>query len=426
MLQMDAKKKSLLQSLAMFGGSTTFAQLIMMIYVLIVARVLGPEEMGFFNSSYSLVGISAFFLNLGMDTWLLRKAGLFSDVAILSGKVLRIKAAIGVFWSLGLIIIAPLVRPDLYTVPMMLICSLDAWSDVSFNTLIQALNVQRRMKSITWLVLLSRGGRLLGLIILMTLGVKSAVLFALTRALATFLGFLIAAVLHRPKWRSGSLISTREVLAESLPFGMSEFLSLIYTNIDVTILAWMAGKTAVGLYSPASGIIHALFVIPNAMFTVMVPVMTGLGARSISRFRKSLRTLFLSFFGLGAAMWLAVGLLGRWVIPVLLGDAYEFSGQLLVILSSILFLKSISFACAIVLIAVGWQRKRLLPQFFSALFNIVANLMLIPMFGIVAVAWVYVFSEALLTLAYVWITIQWIRVGSFENSEALGTDESKG
>lgn len=423
MFKLDAKRTSLIHSLALFGGSTTVAQFIMMIYVLLVARILGPEELGFFNSAYSLVGISAFLLNLGMDTWLLRKAGLVSDVTILSGKVLRIKAVIGVFWSLALVFVAPAVRPDLYTVPMMLICSLDAWSDVSFNTVIQALNVQRRMKTITWLVLLSRGGRLLALLVLVFFGYKSALLFALTRALATFIGFAVAALLHRPKIHSGSLIATREVLSESLPFGLSEFLSLIYTNIDVTILAWMAGKTAVGLYSPASGIIHALYVVPNAMFSVMVPIMTKLGANSIERFRLSLRMLFLSFFGLGVVMWLSVGALGNWVVPFLLGEAYQFSGLILVVLSSILFLKCISFACAIVLVSVGWQSKRLLPQFISAVFNIGANIILIPIYGIMAAAWVYVISELILTAGYAWITIRWIRNGTFQKNEALKPDE---
>ena len=68
MHQLNLRKNSLIKSLALFGGSTTAAQFIMMIYVLIVARVLGPTELGFFNSAYSLVGITAFFLNLGMDT----------------------------------------------------------------------------------------------------------------------------------------------------------------------------------------------------------------------------------------------------------------------------------------------------------------------------------------------------------------------
>jgi len=414
MLRMDAKKTSLIQNLALFGGSTTVAQSIMMVYVLILARILGPMELGFFNSAYSLVGISAFFLNLGMDTWLLRKAGLFSDVTILSGKVLRIKAAIGVFWSLALLILAPLIRPDLYTLPMMVICSLDTWSDVCFGTEIQALNVQHRMKTITGLVLFSRGGRLLGLLLLYFFGVNSAVIFALVRAVATFAGFVAATYFHRPKWRTGTLISTRTVLTESLPFGLSEFLSLIYTNIDVTILAWMAGTTAVGLYSPASGIIHALYVIPNAMFTVMVPMMTQLGAKSIDRLRSSLRALFLSFFALGVAMWLVVGSLGKWLVPFLLGSEYQFSGELLAILSSILFIKCIGFACAIVLVAVGWQHKRLLPQFFGSVINIFANILLIPKYGILAVAWVYVLSELFIMIAYVWVTIRWVRSGTFD------------
>jgi O-antigen/teichoic acid export membrane protein len=416
---MDAKKTSLIQNLALFGGSTTVAQFIMMVYVLILARILGPKELGFFNSAYSLVGISAFFLNLGMDTWLLRKAGLFSDVTILSGKVLRIKAAIGVFWSLALIIIAPLIRPDLYTLPMMVICSLDTWSDVCFGTEIQALNVQHRMKTITWLVLFSRGGRLLGLLLLYIFGVNSAVIFALMRAVATFAGFVTATYLHRPKWRTGTLISTRTVLTESLPFGLSEFLSLIYTNIDVTILAWMAGTTAVGLYSPASGIIHALFVIPNAMFTVMVPMMTRLGAESTSRFRLSLRKLFLGFFVLGVAMWAVVGVSGKWVIPFLLGDDFQFSGQIITILSPIMFLKAISFACAVVLVSVGWQHKRLVYQIIAAVFNIAANIYVIPLFQVTGVAWVYVISELIIVLGYLWETGQWIRKGQFQKTDQL-------
>lgn len=422
MLRLDTKKVSLIQSLALFGGSTTVAQLIMMIYVILLARILGPEELGFFNSAYSLVGISAFLLNLGMDTWLLRKAGLYSDVTILSGKVLRIKAAIGIFWSLAQVIIAPLIRPDLYTLPMMVVCSIDTWSDVCFNTEIQALNVQKRMKTITWLVLLSRGGRLLGLVVLYFFGVKSSLLFAATRALATFIGFIVATILHRPKWHTGALISTHEVLSESLPFGLSEFLSLIYTNIDVTILAWMAGPIAVGFYSPASGIIHALYIIPNAMFTVIVPMMTRLGANSVDSFRSALRPLFLSFFGLGLAMWSVVGILGKWIVPFLLGFKYQFSGEILSILSSILFLKCIGFACAIVLVAVGWQRKRLLPQFIAAIYTIAANVILIPKFGVVAVAWVYVIGELLITVGYVFITISWIRNGSFEKDGVVDTN----
>jgi O-antigen/teichoic acid export membrane protein len=179
----------------------------------------------------------------------------------------------------------------------------------------------------------------------------------------------------------------------------------------------MAGKTAVGLYSPASGIIHALFVIPNAMFSVMVPVMTRLGANSIERFRTSLRVLFLSFFALGGVMWLAVGVLGKWVMLWLLGDEYQFSGYLLTILSSILFLKSINFACATMLVSVGLQQKRILYQLISAVFNIIANIIVIPIYGVTGVAWVYVVSEFIISIGYLWETKKWIGSGDFVTSK---------
>ena len=420
MYKSDSKFLSLINNIAIYSGSTTIAQVIMMVYVVVLARILGPKELGFFSSAYSLVGLTAFFLNLGMDTWLLRKSGLYPDVTALSGMVLKIKAWIGIGWSIALVVIVPLIRPDLFSLTMMLICSVDVWSDVCFNTQIQALNVQRRMATITWLVLLSRGGRFLGLVLLYFLGANSAVLFAFTRAAATLIGFFAATWMHKPKWNSKGLLTTREVISESVPYGLSDFLSLIYTNADVTILALMAGATAVGLYSPGSGIIHALFVIPNAIFSVIIPIMTKLGAKDIGRFRASLPLLFASFILMGAAMWVVIGLSAKWLIPFLLGDQYQFTGSILFILSPILLLKFISFACAVVLVCVGWQHRRLVFQLVAAVFNVVANIMIIPFYGITGVAWVYVISELILVLGYSWVTVEWIRKGEFE---AVGMPE---
>lgn len=410
----NPKYLSLVNNIAAYSGSTTIAQFIMMVYVVLLARILGPAEFGVFSSAYALVGLTAFLLNLGMDTWLLRKAGLYPDVRFLSGKVLKIKAGIGVWWSIALVVLVPLIRPDLYSISMMVICSLDVWSDVCFNTQIQALNVQRRMKTIGWLMLLSRGGRITGLVILYFFGIDSAFYFALSRATATFIGLLAVTWFHRPKLNSQGFMTTRDVIKESLPYGVSDFLALIYTNADVTILALMAGTIAVGLYSPASGIIHALFVIPNALFTVIVPILTNLGVRDVSRFRKALPILFASFFIMGLSMWLILGFTARWLMPFLLGEEYQFTGEILGILSPIIFFKFISFACAVVLVCVGWQHRRLIYQMIAAVFNISANILIIPLYGINGVAWVYVISELLLVIGYGWVTIKWIRYGRFD------------
>lgn len=410
----NPKYLSLVNNIAAYSGSTTIAQFIMMVYVVLLARILGPEELGVFSSAYALVGLTAFFLNLGMDTWLLRKAGMYPDVRRLSGKILKIKAGIGIWWSIALVVVVPVIRPDLFSISMMVICSLDVWSDVCFNTQIQGLNVQRRMKTIGWLMLLSRGGRITGLAIIYFLGFDSAFFFALSRATATFIGLLAVTWLHRPKLNSQGFMTTRDVINESLPYGVSDFLALIYTNADVTILALMAGTIAVGLYSPASGIIHALFVIPSALFTVIVPILTNVGVRDVSRFRKALPILFASFFIMGLILWLVLGFSAKWLMPFLLGEEYQFTGEILGVLSPIIFFKFISFACAVVLVCVGWQQRRLIYQLIVAVFNIGANILVIPLYGITGVAWVYVISELLLVIGYGWVTIKWIRYGIFE------------
>jgi O-antigen/teichoic acid export membrane protein len=91
----------------------------------------------------------------------------------------------------------------------------------------------------------------------------------------------------------------------------------------------------------------------------------------------------------------------------LLGTKYTFTGELLTILSPIMFLKSISFACAVVLVVVGWQHRRIVTQFISAVFNVLANIIILPIFGIVGVSWMYVVSEFMIVIGYAWTTNQW-------------------
>ena len=116
-------------------------------------------------------------------------------------------------------------------------------------------------------------------------------------------------------------------------------------------------------------------------------------------------------------MWAVVGISGKWVIPFLLGKDFQFSGQIITILSPIMFLKAISFACAVVLVSVGWQHKRLIYQIIAAVFNIAANIYIIPLFQVTGVAWVYVISELIIVLGYLWETSQWIQKGQYHQTD---------
>lgn len=94
------------------------------------------------------------------------------------------------------------------------------------------------------------------------------------------------------------------------------------------------------------------------------------------------------------------------VIHLILGPAYEITGDLIIILSPLLLFKAISFFCATILVAIGAQSKRVIPQVFSLLINIGLNLLLIPRIGVIAPAFVYVISEGVLMVGYLFVGVR--------------------
>ena len=108
---------------------------------------------------------------------------------------------------------------------------------------------------------------------------------------------------------------------------------------------------------------------------------------------------------------------GGWIVRVLLGQQYLVSSVLLGILSPLLLFKSLGFGLAALLVVVGWQKQRLLPQAVSAAANILLNLWAIPRLGVAGVAMVYVASELILALGYAGLVLRWMRTGALKAEE---------
>jgi len=255
------RHSDLVHNLTLYGSSATLAQGMMMLYALLLARFLGPSAYGIFAGSYALAGISSFFFSWGMDTWLLREAKGKTNAEALCGAVMRVKFGLGLIWGAALVMIAPRVRDDIFSPLMILVCSLDVWGDSCFNTMISALNVQGRLKPMSRLIILSRGGRLFGALALVGLHFISPIIFAAARCFFTLVGLFAASVVLRPNLFGRKGISESEVVKHSFHFGLSDFFALIYAQADVTMLTLLGDKSQVGLYSAANSLINALFVL---------------------------------------------------------------------------------------------------------------------------------------------------------------------
>jgi O-antigen/teichoic acid export membrane protein len=399
------KLSPLMRGAALFGSSSVIAQGIMMLYSLLLARWLLPENYGIIAGCYSTGTLSAFLINWGMDTWLLHQGAIEVNPTHLARIVLKIKGILGIVWTVGVWLVLTTIRPDVYWPSILAVVILDIWLDSAFNTQITVLNITHRIRTVSVLMIASRGLRLLSAIGLILIHSKGLLYFSIARLACTIILLLIATIEVKSYSKSNDGLSIWQVWKSSLQFGLSEFLSIVYGQIDVTMVTIILGSLAVGYYSPAISLINALITALSSAYVYFIPPVSYRLANAPRTFRSLAIKMLLLFFIAGCLLSIGLFSTAGWLIPLLLNNAYQTTGDIVRILSPILLFKALSMGCAVILVAAGWQKRRLIPQIISASANILLNLWAIPKFGIGGAAQIYVLSEVILLAGYAWWVI---------------------
>lgn len=393
-----------------FGVGT--AQALMAISVLFTARQLGSVKFGEYAASFSAAGLTSILFNLGLDTWLLQSGSRSSDqLGRLTGSVLVIKAIVGLPWIIGMVIVLPLLNSQTFKPGMVLVSALSIWLESLFSTGLTVFKTLLRNQVTALLLIGARGGILLAAIILSAFKVQSVTAYAGIRLLVTMVAALAAGILLPIKPIVNSISFVRTVGMRSLPYAFSDLFSSIYLQADITIMGVLLSKESVGIYAPASSLVNALFVVPNACFSVAVPILARMyDAYEMERyiFNRALVVTVVMFLMVGIALWLSVWYASDTLPMFIFGSSFEGAGPLLRILSPILFLKSCCFAAAALLVAIGWQSRRTYVQAIAAITNFMLNILIIPRLGVTGAAMVYVVSEVVLLVGYVGLTIKWV------------------
>lgn len=370
----------------------------MMIYAVVLARYLGPEDYGYYAAGYSLVGLWSFFISAGMDTWFLQKIKNQEQTKILSGEILKFKFLLLFIW--GAVLVFGISRLSFVAEEFIIICVLDIWFDSSLLTLIYSLNIQQNYLKVAGILTISRLGRLISALCLIGLGFRNPILFAMSRMFFTIIGFLIAFDAIKPIINPNQIGFKKIPCKELVPFGLSEMLAQVYIMADVSLLSVLTGQIQVGFYSPATNILSALFVIPNSMYLYLLP-----------RFSKKIaiqnripdKEVFITILGFGLVGLMLYGFIAfsaEWLIPIILGKAYVQTKQLLLNLSPIIIFKSLQFGLVTILVSAGLQKFRLLPQLVAAILNVILNLFFIPRMGAGGAVLAYNLSELTLLFGY--------------------------
>jgi O-antigen/teichoic acid export membrane protein len=246
-------------------------------------------------------------------------------------------------------------------------------------------------------------------VLLVSFSARELVDFLVARSLLLFLGasgsMFLAWYFFKGRPDRTTIL---EALKQSPAYAASEFLVLLFMRMDVLIVALMLGQFEAGIYSPAVGIINILLLVPVALYQVVLPALSRLFSTDVRQAWQASRRYGGLFLGIGAI--LSIGIyFGSDLITLILGQAFFASGIILKLLSPILFLHSVTFAVAAILVATNQQAKRTSVQVFAVVTDALLNVILLPRIGIEGAAIAYVASEIVLLSGYAWLVLSYHR-----------------
>lgn len=404
-------RASILGNLGALLSGTTFSQGLVAVTLLLTTRQLGPTAYGQYAACLAVAGISAVLYNLGLDHWLLKEGGQNREqLALLAGSVLGLKVGLGLVWWVSLVSMSFILKLEAYPVEVMLWAAFVMWCESLLATTLTVFRAALLNKTIFALEPLADGLWLLATVGLIVGQVKTPATFMQARLAISLLGLGIALVLGVR--RIGLQISStviKQAWHAAPPYALTEFLGAASARLDVAIVAVMLAGRASGLYASAINLINALFFIPAVVYVVMVPVLSRLFATETARAR------FMAKRAIGLQTLIGISLAGGVLVfsPLLvklLGPEFLATAELLSLLSGVLFFKSLSFGMAAILVAQGQVAGRVRVQIVAVSLSVLANILLIPVFGILGVAWVYVLTEGVLLAGYTVLALRPFRL----------------
>lgn len=383
------------------------ARLIDFAFATLMLRVLGPEGAG--NYAFAVVIVSWFeiFMNFGLNTYLTREvardrtraeAHFFTTSALrlmLGGAALPVVAVVAalsgtagpVGWAIVLLTLSQL-PSSLSTGISALFFAYERAEVPAALTLVTAL-----LKVAIGTLALLGGLGVIGLA-LTSIAVNVITLVVLAVSARRTLGVRWERAL-RPGSRSSS--SRTDMLRDSFPLMLNHLLATLFFKIDVPLLQGLRGATVVGWYSTAYKFVDAFNVIPAFFTQSLFPAMSRMAAQRdaaddpLARaFRLAVKLLVM----VSLPVAVATTYLAEWMVGVLGGREYLPAGEIaLMIMIWSIPIGWINSVTNYALIAVGRQRALTRAFLIGLGFNVVANLIAIPLFSYAGAAFVTILSE---------------------------------
>lgn len=420
----SAKITNIAKNTSYFTFALILQKVISFTYFTLIARALGPEDLGKYYFAISFTTIFSIFIDIGLGSILTREIAKDREHA---GNLLRTVMAIKIPLAfLSLLLVGVLINllgyPELTRdlVYLSAICMiLDSFSMSFFATIrgFHSLGYES-ISSVLFqgVVLLS------GLVVLkMDLGLRW-LMGALVSA--SIFQFSYSAILVRIKWKlklspifNYQLIKNAVTL--SIPFGLFAVFQKLYTYLDSVFLSILAGDKYVGLYQVSFKIIFALQFLPLAFVASLYPAFSSYWKNNREQlpitFERAMNYLII----ISLPISFGIATLADKIMLLFKSGYSEGVLPLQIIMLSLLFI-FINFPIGSLLNACDKQKINTINMSIALVISVIMNLVLIPIYGATGASITVVVTNFIMFVLGMWWVPKIIEYKAVKNLKMFG------
>jgi len=356
-----------------------------------VARYLGPEQFGMINYAISFVALFGTFAALGLKNIvvrdLVREPGK-SNATLGTVFLLQLMGALFAFALLTLAI--SYFRPDDIELGALVAVFGFALVFKSTESVKYWFESQVQSKYTVWV---DNGAFLIIALVKVLLILNGASLIHFAFAALAESALLAIGLLIMYQWRGGHILMwqvrfnrMQTLLRDSWPLMLSGFTIMIYMRIDQIMIGQMLGNEAVGLYSAAIGISELWYFIPMIVASSMFPSIIKARKQSEALYYQRFQKLFNIMVLMTLAIAIPITFMSEWLIVLLYGEAYAESSTVLSIHIWAGVFVSLGVVSGNWYVLENLQMHAFYRTALGAVVSVLANLILIPGYGIIGAA----------------------------------------
>lgn len=395
---MDTDNRKILKNSILNGIKTVIGLIVPLISFPYITHILNVNDLGKYNFCASIISYFLLISGLGITTYAIREGTPLRD-----NKVKFNQFASEIF-TLNL-----LTTCISYSVLIVCIIISDKLQENGVMLLILSVEIFFTTIGVSWVCNIFEDFKYITIRTIAFQFLSLIFLFVLVRTSEDVYRYVILMVLanicpnilnwfYTKKYVKFKLCTLRYTLMHLKPiliiFAYSCFVT-IYVNSDITILGFMIGDTAVGLYSVPVKIYKIVKSLIAAVLVVIIPRFSLLIGKGCF---KEFNSLFNRINGtiFTVVMPTMVGLISvsNSVVEILAGKEYSETAPALQVLCLSLFFSAFSYLlCDGVLLPLKKEKNVLFSTIVAGTLNILLNILLIPLGGYIVAAWTTLVAE---------------------------------